>query len=803
MFIKLATSREIGFAKPQASLLDAEVPCNYIHCRLRGSTSESFRKPILLLPASFFISIYNAFSRTYLPLFFQYLLVMIYFIYNNNRMRIGLVLNILDEEYQISLYRGIKQRAEELGIQIVCFQEGNNVFVPDSFIGCFPRKEYFNLDGIILLTSVVFDNCMLTTKEDISRIWGNIPLVSVGQKIEGVPSLLIHTDDSIKEIMEHLVEKHQYKNFIYIGGTQTHHDSINREKLFTKHLKQAQSLDPKINYTIMHGNFTEQSAVLAMEEYFSKNQTVPDVVVCANDNMALGVYKYLNLSQKKSGVRKMAVTGFDDIPQGQFTIPPLTTIHQPLDKLGQEAVNMIYDLVQGKVVPLEKSVESHVVYRESCGCKKTDLDFETLRRSYEKMQSSYVVSEQMLSITSHIGQDLNNDNSEEDFVSIIDFNLSMLGVENFCILKFPTKLHSDEPLSDKLLCVRPVYVKIEGQRVTDFPVNKDGTMTLGEFYEFISGPSTPSKTSGSTETAYVLKYLNVGNDYIGCILYDAPVETLPYIILISVDIALTMNRIDANEKRKKYADNLENEVLKISEIERQRFSNDLHDDICQRLAGISMLCRSYSKMDSPVEKSQMEELAHLVSDTLQRTRQYAHNSYPVDLENIGLEASLSNLCASFEQQSGIKCKYEWQLPDKIDFDKTQKLNIFRIVQEALHNVMKHSKAKNVDCSCRLCSEQNGDYIVVRVIDDGIGISKEKMNNFGIGLNSMQYRANQIGAEFRCVALREPQGPQTYNQGPQTYNQGPQTYNQEPQTYNQGPLELEGRGTKIEIKMRIE
>ena len=676
-------------------------------------------------------------------------------------MRIGLVLNILDEEYQISLYNGIRQRAEQLGIQIICFQEGNKTFVTDSFIGCFPRKEYFNLDGIILLTSVVFDNCMLSTKEDLTRIWGNIPVVSVGQKIQGIPSLLIHTDDSIKELIEHLVNVHSYKSFVYIGGTQTHHDSINREELFTKLIKQAQALDSKINYTIMHGSFTEQSAVHAMDEYFSKNQTVPDVVVCANDNMAIGVYKYLNLTQKKSDMPKIAVTGFDDIPQGQFTIPPLTTIHQPLDKLGEEAVNMIFDLAQGKNVPLEKSVESHVVYRESCGCQKSIEDFETLRRSYEKMQSSYVVSEQMLSITSHIGRDLNNDNDENAFVSIIDYYISMLGVENFCILKFPRMIKAEEPVSQKPLYVRPVYAKIKGQRQKDFPVNEQGTMTLGDFYNnHICNAAVPEPVEGPAGQTLVLKYLNVGNDYIGCILYDAPKESLPYIILISVDIALTLNRIEANEKRKRYADHLESEVLKISEIERQRFSNDLHDDICQRLAGISMLCRSYSKLESPVQKSQMEELAGLVSDTLQRTRQYAHNSYPVDLETVGLDASLSNLCDSFEQQSKIACRYEWQLPEEIVFDKIQKLNIFRIIQEALHNVMKHSHAKNVAVSCKLCSEPDGDYVVVTVADDGIGISKEKMNNFGIGINSMQYRANQIGAEFYCGALREPQGPQS-------------------------------------------
>ena len=681
-------------------------------------------------------------------------------------MRIGLVLNILDEEYQISLYRGIKQRASELGIQIICFQEGNKTFVADSFIGCFPRKEYFNLDGIILLTSVVFDNCMLGTKEDISRIWGELPVVSVGQKIQGVPSLLIHTDDSIKELLEHLIDKHCYKNFVYIGGTQTHHDSINREKLFNKIIKASQEKNPEINYTIMHGNFTEQSAVRAMDEYFQNNSVIPDVVVCANDNMAIGVYKYLNLTQKLAE-HKIAVTGFDDIPQGQFTIPPLTTVHQPLDKLGQEAVNMIFDLVQGKEVPLEKSVESHVIYRESCGCKKSVEDFETLRRSYEKMQSSYVISEQMLSITSHVGRDLNNDNNEEDFASVIDYNISMLGVNNFCILKFPQKIQADEPVHKNLLYVRPVYAKINGKKVNDFPLNEQGTMTLGEFYEFICGPSTGSGT------AAVLKYMNVGNDYIGCILYDAPIETLPYIILISVDIALTLNRIEVNEKRKRYAENLEGEVLKISEIERQRFSNDLHDDICQRLAGISMLCRSYSKLEAPVKKAQMEELAELVNDTLQRTRQYAHNSYPVDLEQIGLNGSLANLCASFEQQSQISCHYDWTISSQLAFDKTQKINIFRIVQEALHNVMKHSQAKNVEVNCKSLIETDGEYIVVTVTDDGIGISEEKMNNFGIGLNSMQYRANQIGAEF-SIAVGVPE-----------------------------PVEGRATGTTIQIKMRIE
>ena len=682
-------------------------------------------------------------------------------------MRIGLVLNILDEEYQISLYRGIKKRAGELGIQIICFQEGNNAFLSDAFIGCFPRKDYFDLDGIILLTSVLIDNCTLNTKEDIYKIWGNMPVISVGQKIEGIPSLLIQTDDSMNELMEHLINTHGYRNLLYIGGSKAHQDAILREELFVSILQKYQKQNPDLKYTIQNGSFTERSAIEAFDSYMKSNpKNTPDVIVCANDNMAIGIYKYLKLNQTQNkGFANIAVTGFDDIPQGQFSIPSLTTVHQPLDQIGEEAVNIIYKTVQGKKVPFEKSIGSCVVYRESCGCKTQGADLQTMRSSFNKVQSSYVVSEQMLQIVSHIGRDLNQNNDETKLASIVDYNIKMLGIENFCILKFPQKMQQNLSISDNLLYVNPMYVRYNGKVMTPDGTQKNKAVTLGEFYNYLN-----SLDGAKAFHPLVFKYLNVGDDYIGCILYEAQDNVLPYIILISVDIALAINRIQLNEERQRYSEFLESEVsermhelvhannrrmqveaevLKISEIERQRFSNDLHDDICQRLAGISMLCRSYSRKADGVKKEEMEVLAQLVSDTLQRTRQYAHDSYPVDLETLGLDDSLNNLCNSFEKQSGIECIYEWGIAADVVFDKIQKLNIFRIIQEALHNVMKHSEATSVKVSCLT---QN-DKIIVQVADNGKGLALCDEANFGIGLNSMQYRANQIGATFNISNLK--------------------------------------------------
>ena len=87
-------------------------------------------------------------------------------------MRIGIVLNILDEEYQISVYKGIVQKAQELDVELVCFQQENSHITEDEPLSRFPNKEYFDLDGIILVTSVITGNAEFVTKADVERIWG-------------------------------------------------------------------------------------------------------------------------------------------------------------------------------------------------------------------------------------------------------------------------------------------------------------------------------------------------------------------------------------------------------------------------------------------------------------------------------------------------------------------------------------------------------------------------------------------------------------------------------------------------------
>lgn len=692
-------------------------------------------------------------------------------------MRIGLFLNLLDEEYQISVYKGIVKKAKEYGVEIVCFQQDNKNMSMEELVSQFPKKHFFNVDGIILLTSVITDNFAFSKKEDIEKYWENIPVISVGQKIKNVPSLMIETDESMKELVEHLILKHNYKKFLYIGGSPKHHDAILREQIFKKTLDAYQPWFSDLQYTIKYGFFLEHVAIQALEEYLQENDdNLPDVVVCANDNMALGIYKFFKMNSERLNMKECAVTGFDDVPQAKFEIPALTTIHQPLEEIGEKSLELIKEFVEKKSVSDETFIESKVMYRNSCGCN-SDLLKQTedmlieqnknndMQKFLKHIQSKYVRSENILRIVNRIAQQMNNISSIDGLNYVISGNIAQLEVTSFCILKFKD-YDLKKSVKNNQLYVLPIYVKRNKNEFFDF--SKGKTITFGDFYQKFLG------IDNSKQTSLIFKYLRSGDDIIGCILYEASHVLLPYITSISNNIAQVLNRLKSLEEKEKYSEYLEKEVtkrtkelvkannqrmkveaevLKISELERQRFSNDLHDDICQRLAGISMLCRSYSNQTVPVTKEQMVELAQLTGETLQCTRQYAHNSYPVELDSLGMNNSLSNLCNSFSIQSGISCDYKWNVNENLVFDKIKLLNLFRIIQEALHNVLKHSKASKVEVSVN--SEKNK--IIAKVCDNGCGISKNAIKEKkGIGMNSMEYRANQIGAEFK-IEQNKPSG----------------------------------------------
>jgi signal transduction histidine kinase len=182
--------------------------------------------------------------------------------------------------------------------------------------------------------------------------------------------------------------------------------------------------------------------------------------------------------------------------------------------------------------------------------------------------------------------------------------------------------------------------------------------------------------------------------------------------------------------------------MDIADGERQRIGHDLHDDLCPHLIGIEVLSKVLGKK---LFRKGLEEAAHadriraLIVQAIEKTRRYARGLCPVHLVAYGLETAIKDLSIKAEEIFGVSCLFKSDQPVLVH-DNAVATHLFYIVQEAVHNAIKHGRADQI--LIELSSDENG--IVLEIRDNGEGM-KEKLTSPGMGLRIMNYRAKLIGA----------------------------------------------------------
>jgi signal transduction histidine kinase len=212
-------------------------------------------------------------------------------------------------------------------------------------------------------------------------------------------------------------------------------------------------------------------------------------------------------------------------------------------------------------------------------------------------------------------------------------------------------------------------------------------------------------------------------------------------------LSLVGGEVFAARRRTRASDlerlDLERKVLEISDEERRRIGHDLHDGLGQHLTGISLLSASLAQRieaGSIDTARDAEKISQLVAQTIGWTRDLARGLSPVTLESDGLLAALEELTGNAQSLLEIECFWRCEgRPPQLD--RQSALHIFRIVQEAISNSVKHGKAKTVHVS--LITDDRT--LTVKIIDDGKGISAKTKANPGLGLRIMNYRARMVGA----------------------------------------------------------
>ncbi len=216
-----------------------------------------------------------------------------------------------------------------------------------------------------------------------------------------------------------------------------------------------------------------------------------------------------------------------------------------------------------------------------------------------------------------------------------------------------------------------------------------------------------------------------------------------------IGTAISISMRDITERKR-----LEQEILEVSSRERQSIGRDLHDGLGQELTGVALMLRGLAtrlKARAPEVLDNINEVVTLVNQSIENARSLARGLLPVRTESGGLVFALRELAERSRDLHGLDVTFRTEGGRELAFDETNASHLYRITQEALTNAARHGHASQVDIV--LSFHANG--FALRIIDNGQGIKKGPASG-GMGLKTMKYRADMIGATFE-IRAREPQG----------------------------------------------
>jgi len=231
---------------------------------------------------------------------------------------------------------------------------------------------------------------------------------------------------------------------------------------------------------------------------------------------------------------------------------------------------------------------------------------------------------------------------------------------------------------------------------------------------------------------------------------DEPRHFEARIVRAGADRLLSIVRDVTQEKRASELNReLAGRLIARQEIERQRMARELHDDVCQRLALLNIDIDAFAaQVDSEQSRARLRKLSAQTNEIARDVHHMSYELHPSRLRIVGLGAALRLLCRDTSQQRNLRVAFtQGSIPSAVGSDIS--LCLYRIVQEALHNVARHSHAEEAHVSLT-CDED--DHIVLRIEDAGIGFDPRQVQHAGLGIVSMRERVTVVKGQLTIDAV---------------------------------------------------
>ena len=368
------------------------------------------------------------------------------------RKRVALLTGQCDEFYQQRFIDGFLKQAFATGLDVCIFSM--YLKYQDTEARERGEKRIYRLmtqslfDAVVVLPDTIQTPGVAAEIEERLHKEFEGPVLYVDLESRYFPSIMTDSYTPVKQLIEHLINVHGYKDIAYLTGKKWHTHSKDRLRAY-RDVMEAAGLTVRED-RVFYGDYWYTSGKSCADQLLNNREDLPEAVACANDFMAIGLCEEL----AKAGLSipgDIAVIGFDSSAEGQCSPSPLTSAYIPARATGARAARSIISMLEGGVKD-ESPDEAELFTGTSCGCPESPCLAEGMRRAGWTTELS---SEGFFSLHNHFTEDMIAQDSLDAFWDTVYTHVYQLkGYDSFHICLPPDwaepDLLSDGPAAGDL-----------------------------------------------------------------------------------------------------------------------------------------------------------------------------------------------------------------------------------------------------------------------------------------------------------------------------------------------------------------
>jgi diguanylate cyclase (GGDEF)-like protein len=283
------------------------------------------------------------------------------------RLTVGFLVSYLTEDYTAELWRGLVKAAERRGVDLLAIDGGA---IDDPYeihrqkATLYSVIQNVTLDGIIVSAGSIGNFADDARMEEFLRSLPRVPQILIGKPVGNRPCVLVDNRMGMRDVVSHLIEEHGRRRVAFIAGSSTNREAMDRLTGYREALEEhGVPYNPALVY---HGDFDRTHGARAVQTFFTERALQPDAIVASTDYNAISAIEELG----RRGIavpQAVAVTGFDGIRNCVCTSPTVTTVSQPYDAIGEAALDLARESIQGAAARTV-TLPTRTILRSSCGC---------------------------------------------------------------------------------------------------------------------------------------------------------------------------------------------------------------------------------------------------------------------------------------------------------------------------------------------------------------------------------------------------------------------------------------------------